>query len=107
VLLVLSKIAETEGLTVPDEDVEAEVQRARDRYGSDRKLVGYFESERGRAAIRSSIRRTRLVEGMVDQWLAAHPEFGPLPHLEDVAGSVVAGAVPAGAAVSDEATAAG
>jgi trigger factor len=82
-LLVLSKVADVEGTEVTAEDVEAEVQRARERYGSDRKLIGYFESERGRSSIRSSIRRTRLIESLVDGWLAAHPEFGPLPHLED------------------------
>jgi trigger factor len=90
VLLVLAKIADVEGTPVTAEDVEAEVQRARERYGGDRKLVGYFESERGRSSIRSSIRRTRLVEGLVDGWLAAHPEFGPLPHAEPAVGGAAA-----------------
>ena len=83
VLLVLSKVAEVEGVEVPDADVEAEVGRARERYGSDRKTVGYFESERGRGFIRSTLRRSRVVERLIDEWLAAHPEHGPLPHLED------------------------
>jgi hypothetical protein len=74
---------------VPDADIEAEIQRARERYGSDRKLIAYFESERGRGSIRSSLRRTRLIEGLIDEWLAAHPDFGPLPHLEDAPGSAV------------------
>jgi trigger factor len=88
-LLVLSKVADVEGVEVPDADIEAEVQRARERYGSDRKLMAYFESERGRGSIRSSFRRTRLIEGLIDEWLAAHPDFGPLPHLEDAPGSPV------------------
>jgi len=83
VLLVLSKVAEAEGVEVPDADVEAEVARARERYGSDRKTVAYFESERGRSFIRSTLRRSRVVERLIDEWLAAHPEHGPLPHLED------------------------
>lgn len=88
VLLVLSKIAEAEGLDVPDADVEAEVQQARERY-RDPKTVKYFESERGRSFIRSSLRRTRVVEKLVEDWLAAHPEHPALPHLEDDAPSAV------------------
>ena len=83
VLLVLSKVAEAEGLEVADRDVEDEVRRARERYGNDKRTIAYFESERGRSFIRSSLRRSRLVEKLVDEWLAAHPEHPPLPHLED------------------------
>ena len=83
VLLVLSKVAEAEGVLVPDRDVEAEVQRARQRYGDNKKLVGYFDSERGRNFIRSTQRRSRMVEKLVDEWLAAHPEHPALPHADD------------------------
>jgi trigger factor len=83
VLLVLSKVAEEEGVEIADRDVEAEVARATERYGNDRKTLAYFESERGRSFIRSTLRRSRLVEKLVDEWLAAHPELPPLPHLED------------------------
>jgi trigger factor len=83
VLLVLSKIAEDEGLEIADRDVEAEVRTARQRYGNDRKTMAYFESERGRSFIRSSLRRSRLVEKLVDEWLAAHPDHPALPHLEE------------------------
>jgi trigger factor len=83
VLLVLSKVAEDEGIDIGDRDVDAEVARARERYGSDKRTMTYFESERGRSFIRSSLRRSRLVERLVDEWLAAHPEHPPLPHLED------------------------
>lgn len=86
-LMVITRIAETESLAIPDADVEAEVDRARERYASDRKLVGYFESERGRDFIRSTLRRSRMVEQLVDDWLAAHPEHPPLPHAEDDEGS--------------------
>jgi trigger factor len=88
VLLVLSKIAEAEGIEVPDADVEAEIDRARERY-QDPKTIRYFESERGRSFIRSSLRRTRVVETLVDRWLAAHPDHPALPHLEDDAPSAV------------------
>jgi trigger factor len=83
VLLVLSKIAEDEGLEIADRDVDAEVRRARERYGNDRRTLAYFESERGRSFIRSTLRRSRLVEKLVDEWLVAHPEHPALPHLED------------------------
>jgi trigger factor len=88
VLLVLSKIAETEGIDVPDADVEAQIELARQRY-QDPKTVRYFESDRGQSFIRGTLRRTRVVETLVDRWLAAHPEHPPLPHLEDDAPSAV------------------
>ncbi len=83
VLLVLSRIAEVEGLTVSDADVTAEIARASERYAGDQKLVKYFESDRGRSYIRSTLRRSRVVEKLVDDWLAAHPEHPPIPHVED------------------------
>ncbi len=82
-LLVLSKVAEAEGLEITDREVEAEVRKSRERYGNDKRTIAYFDSERGRSFIRSTLRRTRLVEKLVDEWLAAHPEHPPLPHLED------------------------
>jgi trigger factor len=86
VLLVLTKIAETDGITVPEADIEAEIERGRERYAGDQKLLRYFESERGRNFIRSTLRRTQVVERLVDDWLAAHPEHPPLPHVETSSG---------------------
>jgi trigger factor len=83
VLLVLSKVAEAEGVTISDADVDAEVELGRQRYAGDTKLAKYFESERGRNFIRSTLRRSRTVEHLVDEWLAAHPEHPALPHVED------------------------
>src|SRR4029079_7429292 len=83
VLLVLSKVAEAEGVTVDDADVDAEVARGRERYEGDAKLVRYFDSERGRNFIRSTLRRSGTVDHLVDQWLAAHPDHPALPHVED------------------------
>jgi len=82
-LLVLSKVADAEGVVVPEADVEAEVARGRERYGDQRNLVEYFDSERGRAYIRSTFRRSRVVEDLIDRWLAEHPDHPALPHLED------------------------
>jgi trigger factor len=82
VLLVLGKVAEAEGITVAQSDVEAEIARGRERYRGNTKLLGYFESERGRNFIRSSLRRSQTVEKLVDDWLAAHPDHRALPHAE-------------------------
>lgn len=83
VLLVLSKVAEAESLEIAEREVEQEVAKARERYGTDKRTMAYFDSERGRSFIRSTLRRSRLVEKLVDEWLSAHPEHPPLPHLED------------------------
>jgi len=83
VLLVLSRVADAEGVTVADADVEEEVGKARERYASERRTVSYFESERGRSFIRSTLRRSRVVEQLIDEWLAAHPDHPAIPHLEE------------------------
>ena len=85
---MLSKIADVEGIEIPDAEVEAQVEMARARY-QDAKTLRYFESERGRNFIRSTLRRTRVVEELVDKWLVAHPEHPALPHLEDDVPSAV------------------
>ena len=83
VLLVLSKIAEAEGLQISDADVDAEIAKGRERYAGDPKLTKYFASDRGRNYIRSTLRRSRVVEKLVDDWLAAHPDHPAIPHVED------------------------
>jgi len=100
VLLVLSRIAEAEGVEITDAQVEGQVDDARARY-QDPKTVRYFESERGRNFIRSTLRRTRVVELLVDRWLVAHPEHPALPHLEDDAPSAVEHSAAAAAAAID------
>ena len=90
VLLVLSKIAEAESVVISDADVDVEVGKARERYGDDRKTVAYFESPRGRGFVRSTLRRSRVVEQLVDAWLASHPDHPAIPHLEDDAPSAAA-----------------
>ncbi len=87
-LLVLSKVADEEGLEVTEADVDAEVELGRQRYAGDERLTAYFASERGRGFIRSTLRRSRVIERIVDAWLADHPEHPALPHLEEGAGAV-------------------
>ena len=81
VLLTVSAIAEKEGIEVSDEEVEAEIARARERYADSPNLLRYFESPRGRSYVRSTLRRSKTVETLVDRWLEQHPEIGPVPHL--------------------------
>ncbi len=100
-LLVLSKVADAEGLIVPDEEVDAEVARGRERYADDARLQAYFDSERGRAYIRSTIRRGRVVEGLIDEWLTTHTDHQPLPHLEDAPPSAMDGSQAAANAAID------
>jgi trigger factor len=88
-LLVLSKVAEEEQVEVSDADVEAEVALGRQRYAGDDRLMAYFESDRGRSFIRSTLRRSRVVEQIVEGWLAEHPEHPPLPHLEEGPASAI------------------
>ena len=92
-LLVLGTVAEAEGMEVTDDDVAAEASRARQRYANDPKLSAYFDTERARAAIRSSLRRSRVVEKLIDEWLGAHPEHPAIPHIEDADAAAGAAAV--------------
>lgn len=81
-LLVLGEIASREGVDVPDRDVIDEILRARSRYASEPKVAAYFDTPRAQAAVRSSLRRSRVVEMIIDRWLAAHPDHPAIPHAE-------------------------
>jgi trigger factor len=88
-LLVLSAVADAETVEALEADVEAEIERGRERYADDQRLLAYFDSERGRSHIRSTLRRSRVVEQLIDEWLVAHPEHPALPHLEDAPASTI------------------
>jgi trigger factor len=81
-LMVVSRIADELGIVVPEADVQAEIDRARQRYQGSVKLLGYFQSDRGRSFVRSTLRRSQTVERLVDDWLVAHPDHPALPHAE-------------------------
>ena len=53
--------------------VEAEVSAARRRYAGDAKTIAYFDSERSRSYLSSTLRRSRVVEGLVDRWPGGPP----------------------------------
>jgi trigger factor len=90
VLLVLNAVADAEDFQISDADLEAELGRIRGRHPDDPRLVAYFESPRGRLSLRASMRRSAVVERIVDEWLAGHPEVGPVPHLENDGNGAVA-----------------
>jgi trigger factor len=101
-LLVLTAIAEREGVDVDDAEIEAEIEKARARYTDNPRLVEYFESPRGRSYLRSTFRRSKIVETLVDRWLAAHPEAGEFPHLEHEPAKAPESAAPASSTQSSE-----
>jgi trigger factor len=82
-LLVLSEVAAKENVEISDEELDAEVERSRERYAGNPKLVAYLESARGKTYTRSLLRRAKLVETLVDRWIDQHPEFKNVQHLHD------------------------
>ena len=82
-LLVLSEIAEREGIEVGDDELEAELDRSRQRYAGNQRLLAYLESPRGRSYTRSLLRRAQTVETLIDRWIAQHPEFSHVQHIHE------------------------
>ncbi len=82
-LLVLSEIAEREDIEVAEEELAADLERSRERYAGNPRLVSYLESARGRAYTRSLLRRSKTVETLIDRWIDQHPEFKNVQHLHD------------------------
>lgn len=76
-LLVLSAVAGAEKVEVPEQLIDEEVARAKPQAQGQKALERYLASERGRRAIRASLRRSLVVERLVDEWLDAHPDAWP------------------------------
>lgn len=83
VLLVLNAIADREEVVIDDRTVRAEIDRTRKQNPSDRRLAEFLGSARGRDYVRNTLRRSRVVEGIIDRWIEAHPEFSDVRHTED------------------------
>jgi trigger factor len=98
-LLVLSAIAEKEGIDATDEQIDAEITNQLERYGEDAKLREYLSSRRGRSYLRMTLRNRTLVDTLVDRALGTEapatesPEPDPAPESEPE---------PASAATSEE-----
>ena len=82
-LLVLSAIAEKEGIDATDEQIDAEIAEQLARYDDDPKLREYLTSRRGRSYLRMTIRNRTLVDTLIDRALgtdaSAEPPTGPEP----------------------------
>ncbi len=66
-LLVLSAIAEKEGVDASDADIEAEIAEQLARYDNDAKLREYLTSRRGRSYLRMTLRNRTLVDRLVER----------------------------------------
>ncbi|MDP9269728.1 MAG: trigger factor [Chloroflexota bacterium] len=74
-LLVLSAIAEREGIDADDAEIDAEVADQLARYDDDAKLREYLSSRRGRSYLRMTLRNQKLVESLVER--AVGPDGPP------------------------------
>jgi trigger factor len=68
-LLVLSAIAEKEGIDASDEEISAETEAQLARYDNDSKLREYLTSRRGRSYLRMTIRNRKLVDHLIERAL--------------------------------------
>ena len=69
-LLVLSAIAEKEGIDASEAEIEAEIAVQMARYPGETRLAQYLRSRRGRAYLRMTLRNRTLVESLIDRAVA-------------------------------------
>jgi len=86
-LLVLSAIAEQEGVDATDEQIDAEIEEQLARYEHDPKLREYLTSRRGRSYLRMTIRNRTLVDTLIDRALGTDAPAAEVPDPEPVAAS--------------------
>jgi trigger factor len=79
-LLVLSAIAEREGIDATDAEVDAEVEAQLARYPGEPRLREYLASRRGRSYLRMTLRNRKLVDSLIDR--AAPPAATEAPTAE-------------------------
>ena len=89
-LLVLSAIAEKEGIDASDEQIETEIAEQLARYDEDPKLREYLTSRRGRSYLRMTIRNRTLVDTLIDRALRTDVSADPSAEPEPVAASTQA-----------------
>ena len=64
-LLVLSAIAEQEGIDASDEEIDAEIRDQLARYGDEPRLAESLGSRRGRSYLRMTLRNRTLVDSLI------------------------------------------
>lgn len=89
-LLVLSAIAEKEGIDATDEEIAAEVADQLARYGDEPRLREYLESRRGRSYLRMTLRNQKLVEQLGRRATGADAAPSPDPEPDAEAESAAA-----------------
>lgn len=72
-LLVLSAIAEKEGIDASPEQIDEEIADQLARYGDEPRLREYLTSRRGRSYLRMTLRNRTLVDTLIDRALPAAP----------------------------------
>jgi len=75
-LLVLSAIADKEGIDATPEQVEAEIAEQLARYDDDARLREYLTSRRGRSYLRMTLRNRTLVDTLIDRALGSEAPAG-------------------------------
>ncbi len=66
-LLVLSAIAEQEGIDASDAEIETEIADQLARHGDEPRLAEYLRSRRGRSYLRMTLRNRTLVDSLIDR----------------------------------------
>jgi trigger factor len=64
-LLVLSAIAEQEGIDASDDEIDAEIRDQLARYDDEPRLAEYLGSRRGRSYLRMTLRNRTLVDSLI------------------------------------------
>jgi trigger factor len=72
-LLVLSAVAEKEGIDADDAEIDAEVADQLARYGSEPRLSEYLGSRRGRSYLRMTIRNRKVVDALIERAIGPAP----------------------------------
>ena len=78
-LLVLSAIAEKEGIDASDEEIDAEIAEQLGRYDNDAKLAEYLNSRRGRSYLRMTLRNRKLVDTLSERAIGSTADASAEP----------------------------
>ena len=78
-LLVLSAIAEKEGIDATDVEIDTEVAEQLARYDDDAKLREYLGSRRGRSYLRMTLRNRTLVDTLIERALGTDASASERP----------------------------
>jgi len=76
-LLVLSAIAEREGVNASDAEIDAEIAEQLARHGEDGRLREYLTSRRGRSYLRMTLRNRTLVDTLIERALGTSEADAP------------------------------